>query len=509
MNHHEQEQLEQQLLELHYGLLDDTEAQALRQRIESEADVASLWAKTLGLAGQLADAANLAGVSSVEGIETSGFDLRLSTDVVQPDVVQPNRMGDLVAGAVGQASQNMNGTVFFPAGQSQENKSKAWGDQKPLSRELALQRFRRLQRWHRGFIELVSVLAGLLLAVIVLGLVVNMPESPATAVLIEAESVIGDEGATNRFELFTSSMAAHAGNATELARGVSATLTVAIKVNNVVVHRDQIETNSSGKCTFVVPPELRLPKAAKLHLNRAGETDSKLEVVLPLAPTRCLTYLNLDKPVYRPGEVVRFRSLTLERFSLKSDIDLPVRFELIDPSGAAVNGARLDGVTDRGVGNGAFQIPSGAPGGQYTLVAKSLDGFFPEERRTFQVRNYRVPRIKKDLEFRRRSYGQGDLVEADFEAIRAEGGPLSSTRVKFTAKVDGTPEVRGWAMTDSEGRCLISFKLADHLTQGDGQLSVVVDDGGTQEVISKTIPIQLGKVEVDFFPEGGYRSREC
>ncbi|MFT5301201.1 MAG: hypothetical protein ACI814_001986, partial [Mariniblastus sp.] len=58
--------------------------------------------------------------------------------------------------------------------------------------------------------------------------------------------------------------------------------------------------------------------------------------------------------------------------------------------------------------------------------------------------------------------------------------------------------------TDVSGTCLISFKLPAHIAQGNGQLSIAIDDGGTQEVQSKTIPIQLGKVSVAFYPEGGY-----
>ena len=63
---HNDDALDQQLLELHYGLLDDAEAQDLRARIETESSVAMRWAKTLELAGQFASAANLAGVPDVD-----------------------------------------------------------------------------------------------------------------------------------------------------------------------------------------------------------------------------------------------------------------------------------------------------------------------------------------------------------------------------------------------------------------------------------------------------------
>ena len=41
------------------------------------------------------------------------------------------------------------------------------------------------------------------------------------------------------------------------------------------------------------------------------------------------------------------------------------------------------------------------------------------------------------------------------------------------------------------------------IERGAASLSVVVDDGGTVETIAETIPINLGKVEVAFYPEGG------
>src|SRR5206468_1059575 len=45
--------------------------------------------------------------------------------------------------------------------------------------------------------------------------------------------------------------------------------------------------------------------------------------------------------------------------------------------------------------------------------------------------------------------------------------------------------------------------LPKEIEKGDGQLVVVVDDGGTRETIAKTILINLGKVDVKFYPEGG------
>ena len=55
----DKDELRQALLELHYDLLDESEATALRTAIVSDADVAAEWANTLKLASNIADAAKL------------------------------------------------------------------------------------------------------------------------------------------------------------------------------------------------------------------------------------------------------------------------------------------------------------------------------------------------------------------------------------------------------------------------------------------------------------------
>ncbi|MFK7766828.1 MAG: MG2 domain-containing protein [Mariniblastus sp.] len=497
----DEQPLEQLLLELHYGLLDDNEAQELRARIETEPDVAMQWANTLQMAGQFASAANLADVAEAE---PRSLDLMKSIPPAAPILSEPTPANHTARGNV---NIDINGQrASFEPMSPLNSLSKPEKGKSP--EELAFQRFQQKQKQHWRWIKIVAGLAACFLMIVLGRFFSGMPVPPAMALQVEASAVQqsgdfdqSDSGPLrNQFEFFTSHL-----SAAQVANGVSATLSVAVKVGEAVLHQATINTDSTGKGTFAVPPNLKIPKNATLHVSSTDpNTESDSAFVLPLEPTRCLTYMTVDKPVYRPGETIRFRSLTLERYSLRPDIDLPIRFEMLDPSGAVVTGAFVEGVTDRGVGNGEFLIPTSAPGGEYTVVAKSLDDFFPDEKQTIQVRNYRVPRFKKDIEFERRSYGAGDTVKADFEAIRAEGGPLVNQSVQVTATVDGKVIFETPTTTSKSGTCSVSFKLPDRIAKGDGQLSFAVDDGGTQEAQTKTIPIQTGKVTVDFYPEGGY-----
>lgn len=506
-----QEQLQQSLLELHYGLLDDAEANELRGRIETDAEVAAIWAQTLELAGQFADAANLAGVSVGHDLDNR---LKPPTDENHAggDVInrllddQPSTDDSIVVAEVAPTNGLAAPYVeqVFPPNKDFPNQSEpsqlehapehAPAKNKPADMD------RRVRR-HRQWMLVVVGLASCLLCIVVGRFFVGIPAPPELVLQIQAESSGGDDSLRNQFDIFTNRLTGKSLGAADVIRGVSASLSVAIKTGDVVLHRSDVQTDSAGRASYVVPTKLKLPRNAMLYIQ-SDVVESDL--VVPLEPTRCLTYLTSDKPIYRPGETIRFRSLTLERFSLRGDVDLPIRYEMLDPSGAVVSNAKIDGVTSRGVGNGEFRIPQSAPGGPYKLVAKSLDGFFPTESRKIIVQNYRTPRFKKDLEFRRRSYGPGETVEADFEAVRAEGGTASPMDVNVTAKVDGSVIFEERSKTDSAGRCTVSFKLPDFINRGVGTLAVAIDDGGTQEVQARTIPIQLGRVQVDFYPEGGY-----
>ena len=466
------EELKQLLLELHYGLLEDDEATALKQRIESEPDVAGAWADTLRLAGKLASAARIEGtpLPKIEKPATPDAERELRRRVIESEPSKNGMSDTPLATAPAPASKPTDGRTFWISS--------------------------------LGILATAASLGFLLLST---RYIENAPPRPDAVVQMDAHAAVSHEATSdNEFEIKTKLIGGSLGSGEFPV--IPATVSFSIFSGNSVLFRGNAETNDAGTCKVTVPDDLVIPEGAKMTVTANPKFGDAKEstIEIPLEPTRCLTYLNVDRPVYRPGETVYFRSVTLNRRSLAAHVDVPIRYELIDPSGAVVPNAFIEGVTERGVGNGSFTVPSTAPGGPYVLVAKSLDGFFPDERKEFQVRVYRVPRFKKDLEFRRRSYGPGETVEADFSAERAEGGAVAGAAVRVTARVDNKVVYRSNATTSANGTLAVSFELPEHISEGVAQLSIAVDDGGVQETQSKTIPIQLGRVTVDFYPEGGY-----
>ncbi|HJT32863.1 MAG TPA: MG2 domain-containing protein [Pirellulales bacterium] len=314
--------------------------------------------------------------------------------------------------------------------------------------------------------------------------------------LVVSGPAVPRAGAENRYSVTTSSP-----NGRPVAAKVESAL---VAPDGKEVWRKKSVADEEGRLQLALPADASLQSGARLEIAAAyGEANERIETSLAVSPDRHVTHLALDKPLYQPGETVFYRSLTLARSGLASDREVAVHFELHDPSGAVVAGSEWQGITLRGVGNGAFQIPEGLPGGAYRLVATSPEGAFPKEEREFAIRQYRLPRLKKELELLRDSYAPGDKVVADFSAVRAEGGPAAGAALTITALVDGQIVYQQPAVAAADGTSQIEFTLPEQISAGAGQLAVAIDDGGTQETIAKTVPINLGKIEVEFFPEGG------
>ena len=153
-----------------------------------------------------------------------------------------------------------------------------------------------------------------------------------------------------------------------------------------------------GKYNLTLPADLPLKPQQPLTLwvsaNRLdGVQSAQVSEKLDLAAPVYVTHLDTDKPMYQPGEVVHYRSLTLEHFSLKpAQEDLRLTYELVTPTGGKqtlIQGANglvdaagaevkgPDGKPIRGVGAGELLLEPNLEGGEYTLVCREEANRFP------------------------------------------------------------------------------------------------------------------------------------
>ncbi|MEZ6114086.1 MAG: MG2 domain-containing protein [Pirellulaceae bacterium] len=219
---------------------------------------------------------------------------------------------------------------------------------------------------------------------------------------------------------------------------------------------------------------------------------------------RMLTYLSTDKPIYRENETVYFRGVLLDHRTRKPLPEGQIAQAVVEikgPKGETVFSGMT--VSEASVLGFPWAIPSGQAGGEYTVkVSYPWHGFAPAEHK-FDIRAYRAPRLKNQIEFLRDGYGPGDEVVATLHSERAEGGVPAGASVDVIARVDGVEAFRGQAQIDEAGDCTARFTLPAAIARGEGTLALVIEDGGVVETASKTIPILLQTVDLTMYPEGG------
>src|SRR5579862_8634879 len=195
-------------------------------------------------------------------------------------------------------------------------------------------------------------------------------------------------------------------------------------------------------------------------------------VIVESASQRLLGYISTDKPIYRAGEHVFVRTVVLDANNhkpLSSNSNSLAMMRVIGPKGEILSSGYS--TIQNGIVGFAWQVPADAAGGQYKVTAQFPYHGFPPAERKFEVRAYRVPRLKGEIIFLRDGFGAGDTVKASLHVERAEGGLPAGAKVNVSAIVDGNSIYTGETSVDSAGNCSVQLKLPDQISVGDGTLS--------------------------------------
>lgn len=446
------EELRQQLMEFVYGLLDEDEANALCERITSDPEVARAYSKTklqCDLVGRAArvDSPNVAWIRPGE-VDPTAKDIHATSN--GRHTASYRRVANWCVGIAASALVCLVGSTY-------------WMSSLPDQMEVA-------------------------------SVPVTITTADPVQVVLTGPSKLHAEASNP----FTIQVASQAGTP------VSTILNYRVyDSEGAVSWFASAVTDEMGNARFAVAPTIAR-EASRLEITTDDDVSTLVLRELESAPDRFATYLRMDRPLYQPGEQINYRSVTLSQFGLRADREVSTFFEVVDSNDEPVAGSTRTVDTERGVGKGGFELPDDLPDGQYTLVARSPDQLFDEQWRDFHVRRYRTPKYNKKLEFANDSYTNGDQVDIDFSATDIAGKPLANVPLKLQASLDAialeTPE----AKTDASGNSRFSLKLPDTIDYGDARVSVSVSQGvDPAETISKDIPINLGKVNVDFYPEGG------
>ena len=208
--------------------------------------------------------------------------------------------------------------------------------------------------------------------------------------------------------------------------------------------------------------------------------------------------LQTDKPLYKPGETMWFRAFRAEG-SKTPDQRTMAKVVLLDPSGGVVFNSFL-AVRD-GMFAGAVDLPNNGTGGRHVL--QLLLGDVKVAERAIQVDSFETPRLIKKLDFVRQGYGGGEVARAKVLFRRTNGSPLSNQLLRVQATVDGSRLDETTVTTDASGHAVVAVQLPDELTRGEGIVTILTEDGGITESITRALPLIAKRVDLGFFPEGG------
>lgn len=428
------EDLFQQLLELEYGLLDEPEARELRQRIESDPEVARLHAEVHRTRGLLAEAA-----------------------VIEVPKVVLER-----------------------------------------PRSTSYVRSSRSHRRHRaGWTSFLGVAAALLVSLGIggewwFGQAANQVTNESVVINLAGPATAMAGGLTP-VEIQTQNLRDEP---------VAAHIDVAlIDDQGRSIAQKQVATGRTGQATVFLPTASASNSPFTLVASRPSTPSAATSIRPEYAPR--VTRLSTDRPVYRPGERLYFRALTLERESFKPVDKGTIEFDLRDPKGNKLPEGSNSLPIIQGVAAGSVSLSPNLAEGTYRLTANSPTQEFVEQSRQIEIRAFREPRLRKRLELDAPSVTAGSTLKGELIVENVDGKPLSDAPVHVQAELDNMVIQNHEVTLDKEGKTQFFFSIPNLVRQGPLNIDVSVGKGVNAEQLHRQVPLTQGPLDLEFFPESG------
>ena len=288
-------------------------------------------------------------------------------------------------------------------------------------------------------------------------------------------------------------------HASGLRRGGEGTVTVAATANYTRRDADVVQTTAvpeldSVSLTLVDSAGAATPLAVKKWSHSHGQASAQLalpevpdgdyklrasyrttlgagevEAALPLyTPAR--VHVITDRPLYEPGNLVRFRAVVLRARDLVPLDKRPGMWVVRDPNNEVLLEEKA-AAGDWGVVSGTFPIDKGAQVGSWRVAWVSADA---TDEVAFTVEPFTLPRFRVDASTPLPYYRPGDSPAIRGAVLYSSGAPVANANLEiqwFVASEQGWPPPPAWmesqlpktAVTKPNGR----FELALPQVPGD------------------------------------------
>jgi len=214
-------------------------------------------------------------------------------------------------------------------------------------------------------------------------------------------------------------------------------------------------------------------------------------------------YVQLNNVLYTPGETIYFNAFVTESDNSPSSFSDYLYVDLFQGNKKITSQSYS---IENGTAAGSYKIPEDGVAGLYKIRAytkiqnKVSENIFEK---TFFVQKVVSPRILMTLDFRKKAYGKGETCEADFVLKNLENQPIKNYAFKYDIFIAGKKIDSLKSKTDDLGKAVVQFKLPENLNSNDGILNVMLDYDNFKESVTRSIPINLNFVDLQFLPESG------
>lgn len=168
--------------------------------------------------------------------------------------------------------------------------------------------------------------------------------------------------------------------------------------------------------------------------------EAQLDVPLPLfAPARI--HVLTDRPLYEPGNTVRFRALALKADDLSPLEERPGTWRVVNPSGVVLLEEQAPSGA-WGVVSGSFPLDLGAESGTWSVTWASGND---SQTRTFDVRPFTLPRFRVEATPVKRWYRRGERPVVKGSVRYASGAPVAGAKLQARWNTQGAwPPPTSW-----------------------------------------------------------------
>jgi hypothetical protein len=250
-------------------------------------------------------------------------------------------------------------------------------------------------------------------------------------------------------------------------------------------------------CRFALPELADGAWTLAVHAQTRLPQDPALETTLELFEPAVIDVLT-DRPLYEPGDPIRFRALALDARRLTPTTERPGTWTITDAKGSVVF-VEQDATGPWGIADSSFPLAHDAPEGNWTLQWRSGQQVGTA---TVEVRTHTLPRLRLDASTSRPWYGI-DAAPTIHGSLSLRAGSAARDATVRVTVLEGRGPDRAWppptawmqpheAKTDAEGTFSVALApIPQDLRRRVSLTALVeaVDQAG--ERVSARVPLVL------------------